>query len=279
MIQKWVLNKIGHLRNESLILVRDPQRMIPPGAQAVDGWAVANNFTALLCSGNLALREMYEQIRGEASAKVILVDRTRDKAKLPLFYPDLEARCSGRARIRITLKDFLVEQTGDERWPNAVNERNLSRLILENLNGTLKAHGQLRDVDPLRFHTTFGAAIPSGVGVLGLGVNDIDTEGVYVWTSGEPANYFNWDPNPNPPFDPQPDGPYDDVIGMVVGFWTSGTWHDFNTVDGDQWPDVEVYPIVELGPIPEPGALVIWGGIGLAAFCVSKVRRHRRGNH
>jgi len=151
MIQQWVLEKIDHLRNERLILVRDPQRMIRPGAQAVDGWAKDNGFTALLCSGNLALREMYEQIRDDSSAKVILVDRSRDNARLPLFYPDLAAQCSSRARVRITLKDFLVEQTGDGRWPSAVNERNLSRLILENLEGTLKAHGQLRDVDPLRF--------------------------------------------------------------------------------------------------------------------------------
>lgn len=152
MIQRWVLRKIDHLCNERLILVRDPQRMIRPGARAVDGWALANGFTALLCSGNLALREMYEQIRGDSSAKVLLVDRTRDKAKLPLFYPDLEAQCSSLARVKITLKDFLVEQTGDERWPNAINQRNLSRLILENLDGTLKGHGQLRDVRSTPVH-------------------------------------------------------------------------------------------------------------------------------
>jgi hypothetical protein len=33
----------------------------------------------LFCSGNLALREMYENLRDDPTAKLILVDRTRDK--------------------------------------------------------------------------------------------------------------------------------------------------------------------------------------------------------
>src|SRR5438445_9995480 len=95
--------------------------MIRAGASAVDAWAKDNSFTILFCSGNLALREMYENLRGDPSAKIILVDRTREKAKLPLFYPDLEARCKSRARLTITLRDFLIEKTGDQRWPLLVN--------------------------------------------------------------------------------------------------------------------------------------------------------------
>ena len=91
--------------------------MIRAGAQAVDGWAKESGFTVLFCSGNLALREMYENLRGDSSAKIILVDRTREKARLPLFYPDLESRCKSRARLTITLRDYLVEETGDQRWP------------------------------------------------------------------------------------------------------------------------------------------------------------------
>ena len=106
----------------------------------------------LFCSGNLALREMYENLRDDSSAKVILVDRTRENARLPLFYPDLEARCRPKARLTITLRDFLVEKTGDQRWPRQVNDRNLSRLLIDNLDQALKAHSQLRDVDEDRFH-------------------------------------------------------------------------------------------------------------------------------
>ena len=134
MIEQWVIDRLNPLKDEKLIILADPQRMIQAGARAVDGWAKENGFTVLFCSGNLALREMYENLRDDPTAKLILVDRTRDKAKLPLFYPDLEAHCKPRARLTITLRDFLTEKTGDQRWPLLVNtDRNIGRLILENL--------------------------------------------------------------------------------------------------------------------------------------------------
>ncbi len=77
---------------------------------------------------------MYENLRDDPSAKLILVDRTRDKAKLPLFYPDLEARSKPKARLTLTLRDFLIGKTADQRWPLLVNtNRNIGGLILANL--------------------------------------------------------------------------------------------------------------------------------------------------
>jgi hypothetical protein len=152
MLEQWVIDQLNPLKGEKLIILADPQRMIRAGAQAVDGWAKDNGFTVLFCSGNLALREMYENLRGDPNAKIILVNRTREKAKLPLFYPDLEARCKSKARLTITLRDYLVVKTGDERWPPFVNsDRNISRLVLDHLDKALEAHGQLRDVDEHRF--------------------------------------------------------------------------------------------------------------------------------
>jgi hypothetical protein len=151
ILQQWVIDQLNPLQGEKLIILADPQRMIRAGAQAVDGWAKDNSFTVLFCNGNLALREMYENLRDDSSAKIILVDRSREKAKLPLFYPDLEAHCMSRASLTITLRDFLIEKTGDQRWPLLANDRNLSRLLLENLEQALKAHANLRDVDEHRF--------------------------------------------------------------------------------------------------------------------------------
>lgn len=152
MIESWTLEKLNPLRNERLVVVHDPQRMIRPGAMVVDGWAKKHGFTVIFPSGNLGFRDQFEQIRDNPEVKVILVDRTREKAKLPLFYPDLESLCSGQANLTLTLRDFLVHQTGDDRWPMAVNGRNLSRLVLGNLEGTLRAYQQLRDAtDSQRF--------------------------------------------------------------------------------------------------------------------------------
>lgn len=144
MIEQWILNKIDPLKKNRLIVLRDPQRMIQAGAHVVDGWAEDNNYTVLFCAGNLALRDMYEAMRDETGVRVLVVDRSRENAKISLFYPDLVAITQPRQRLMLSLQDFLVEKTGDPNWPGLVNDRNLSRLILANLPGTLQAYRYLR---------------------------------------------------------------------------------------------------------------------------------------
>jgi len=148
MLESWILSKIDTLRNSSLIILRDPQRMIRPGARAVDGWAQEHGFTVLMCTGNLALREMYERLRNTPDARILLVDRSRSDGQL--FYPDLEA-ASPQPPLEVTLRDFLVETTGDLTWPHLVADRNFSRLILANIEGVISAHEQLRQVSSTRF--------------------------------------------------------------------------------------------------------------------------------
>jgi hypothetical protein len=91
MLEQWVIDQLDPPQGRKAQHPADPQRMIRTGTQAVDGWAKDNGFTFLFCSGNLAPREMYENLRNDTSAKIILVDGTREKAKLPLFagsFPD-----------------------------------------------------------------------------------------------------------------------------------------------------------------------------------------------
>lgn len=132
------------LKGDKFISLPDPQRMIRAGAQTVDGLGKEHNFTVLFFSGLLALREMYENLRGDPEAKIILVDRTGEKAMLPLFNADLEARGKSSARLTITLRDFLVEKTGDQRWPALVNsDRNRSGLVLNHNEKALASFRQL----------------------------------------------------------------------------------------------------------------------------------------
>jgi hypothetical protein len=70
MLEQWVIDQLNPLKGEKLIIIADPQRMIRAGAQAVDGWAKDHGFTVLFCSGNLALREMYENLRSDPDAKL-----------------------------------------------------------------------------------------------------------------------------------------------------------------------------------------------------------------
>jgi hypothetical protein len=97
MLEQWVIEQLNPLKAERLIILGDPQRMIRAGAQAVDGWAKENGFTVLFCSGNLALREMYENLR--------------DDTKLAW----LVARFAGHAaqsRGRIQRRGLLVAPSG-----------------------------------------------------------------------------------------------------------------------------------------------------------------------
>jgi len=154
MIERWILDKIEPLKPAPLIIVRDPQRMLQPGAYVVDGWARENDYTVLFCTGNVALREMYEAIRDDPTMRILLVDRSRKEAKIPLFYPDLTAQTGTRCQMVLSLRDFLVERTGDTSWPHIVNGRQLARLILANLPEVLDTYQQLRQVGGGRFSDT-----------------------------------------------------------------------------------------------------------------------------
>lgn len=151
MLETWILSKLEPYKQSRMVILRDPQRMIRTGARAVDGWALENGFTVLFCTGNLALREMYERLRDDVDAdgKVLLVDRSRDSSRL--FYPDLEAASSEKP-LKLSLRDFLVEKTDDYAWPaGLIEDRNIARLMLANLDGVLEAYRQLRQVSSSRF--------------------------------------------------------------------------------------------------------------------------------
>ena len=65
MLEQCVIDRLDPLKGEALVILVDPQRMIRAGARAVDGCAKENGFTVLFCSGNLALRERYENLRDD----------------------------------------------------------------------------------------------------------------------------------------------------------------------------------------------------------------------
>ena len=148
MIDSWILSKLEPLEGKPVIILCDPQRMIVSGAHVVDGWAEEHSYTVLFCTGNLALREMYEAIREDAEAKVLLVDRSRTGT---LFYPDLQVRAGKENILLLSLREFLIEQTGDPAWPKQVDQRELSGLLLEDLPAALQAYHNVRQVDPNRF--------------------------------------------------------------------------------------------------------------------------------
>lgn len=151
-ISGWIESQIEPLKGEPIIIVRDPQRMVRQGDYMLDGWAEKNGFTVLLCQRNLYLREVYErQMRDDLDARLLLVDRSRDDAKSPLFYPDLDVAAGRKRQLRLSLRDYLIVSTHDPGWPPLVDETKIARLLLANLDGVAEAHRQLRSIDPNRF--------------------------------------------------------------------------------------------------------------------------------
>jgi hypothetical protein len=91
-----------------------------------------------------------------------------------------------------------------------------------------------------------------------IGLNDVAAEGTFVWVSGEPVGYTNWQTG-----QPNADRFDSDYVGIYVTFGTPGTWHDL--LNNGDFGDV-TYGVVEV--VPEPC-------VGLLAACALALGRRR----
>jgi hypothetical protein len=102
-----------------------------------------------------------------------------------------------------------------------------------------------------------------------IGLNDVATEGNWVWVSGEPVTYTNWKAG-----EPTTDDAQDYAAILVdFRFGSPGEWHD---VFVDFRANDVTYGLIEIASInvvPEPGSIALFA-FGIAAMCgVRAVRR------
>ncbi len=159
MLKDWVLSKLEVVKDSPRVLVSDPLQLLKPDS-VINEFATSNGFTAIPASTNLVFRELYETASSHPETpKILLIDRTPESRKAgsainkapPLFYPDFMAKTPNEARICLDLRQFLNEKTGDPNWPHETNKSRYAKLIVRNLEGTIRAHANLRTADESRF--------------------------------------------------------------------------------------------------------------------------------
>ena len=160
MFSSWVLEKLEALKDEPILLVQDPLRLLPETDGTIHRFANETGFTVIIASTNLVFRELFEKAAASTEAKkLLLIDRAparrRTRASTtkapPPFYPDLIARTAETARIDISLRQFLIERTGDPNWPKEANDPRFAKLIAGSIGAVLKAYENLRAAHPTRF--------------------------------------------------------------------------------------------------------------------------------
>jgi hypothetical protein len=159
-ISNWLISRLEPIRDNESILVRDYLRLLPEAGGALHRFANENGFTVVIASTNLVFRELFEKATvSKETKKLLLIDRAPARrlahASLtkapPPFYPDLLARTADTARIDISLRQFLIEKTGDPNWPQEADDPRFARLITDSIDAVLKAHASLRVAHPTRF--------------------------------------------------------------------------------------------------------------------------------
>ena len=73
-------------------------------------------------AGRTHFGRMLAFLESHPDVKIILVDRTREKARLPLFYPDLQSQCSSRAELTITLEVMVKKSAQGSGQPSVFSE-------------------------------------------------------------------------------------------------------------------------------------------------------------
>lgn len=108
-------------------------------------------------------------------------------------------------------------------------------------------------------------------GTVWIGINDIDTEGDFVWSDGSEVTYENW--SNGEPNDFNQGNPGEDVTALGMLFTNnSGEWNDLSddyTSNYQGFPN-GFYGVIKKASVPESGASIALLGLGLLSLFGAK---------
>ncbi|NLN88050.1 MAG: hypothetical protein GX133_10715, partial [Syntrophomonadaceae bacterium] len=153
LLREWIIDKLEQLVDFDRVLICDPLNLLPPAYTAIDHLAEEHGFTVIRASANLAFRDTYERLLQDPEVnRIMILDQTPymrlQKQGVgdapPLFYPDFLEKCPPEARLRLDLRQYLRDATGDGSWPQACNEPQYARLMISRLPAVLIAYNNMR---------------------------------------------------------------------------------------------------------------------------------------
>ncbi len=161
-LSEWVRDRISALaRNHAVVWVEDPYRLLDQqDADALAEECQRHGQPVAVVANAYRLRQYLNTLNPvNASAKFVVVDQSytcRDPNVLPqdakptdlvpLLAPDWKPYVASDARFRPTVRDFLVEATGFDDWPNEVNIYPYERLARSNPAEFVRAYSTFRAI-------------------------------------------------------------------------------------------------------------------------------------
>lgn len=159
-IQEWALAHLEQAVGCATLVVQDHAGLLPdPRSDTwLNDFASGHGYEVIIALTNLELRRHLSEVRRKGIQRVIVVDRWPQpaaqalKQRAPaLLYPDLLFGQLPQSLLKVTAQHFLIDLTSDRSWPTTVDDRTIGRILVNDSQGTVAAHRNLRRGKPTGF--------------------------------------------------------------------------------------------------------------------------------